>query len=225
MKSYLLLIFILLSLLGIPEVHAQSDDFGIWMSAGVKKEIKKWTFEMEEELRTADHSGEIERIATELSVEYDLLKPLTLGVAYQFIDFHDLENDDFQPRHRINFYVQGKKKWGDFTFSLRERVQNTYKDESERSYKINPKWSWRNKAKAEYNIPHCRINPYLSFETFYQLNNPDGNKFDGLRYTLGGDYKISKHHKINLFGLIDKEINVKNPVREFVIGTGYTYSF
>jgi len=215
----------LLLLSGAGNSFAQSDDFGAWMSVSVEKEIKKWDFGFEQELRTMDNSSHVERVSSSLSAEYKLFKPLKIGASYEFIVLNDLENDDLQPRHRGNVYLQGKYKIGRLTASLRERIQVTYKDETERTYKMNPKWSWRNKLKFDYNIPHSPVSPFASFETFYQLNNPDGNKFDNLRYSAGTEYKFNKHHAIEIYGLIDKEINVKKPVRRFVAGAGYSFSF
>ncbi len=220
------ILFSVLLVLGLStKSWAQSDDFGAWLSVGLEKKYEKWTFELEQELRSMENSGELERISTQLGVSYKLCKPLKIGASYQFISMNDLENETMQPRHRFNAFVQGKYEWKRFTFSLRERMQLTFKDETERTYKMNPKWSLRSKLKVDYNIAGSPISPFVGFESFYQLNNPDGNKFDGLRYSLGAGYKLNKHHHIDVFGLIDKEINVKNPVQRFVAGLAYTYSF
>lgn len=204
---------------------AQSDDFGVWASVVVEKKVEKWAFEFEQELRTMENTSKIERVSSSIAADYKLFKPLKIGASYQYITLNDLENDDLQPRHRLNLYAQGKYELGRFTFTLRERAQLTYKDETERTYKINPKWSLRNKLKVDYDIPHFKVSPFASFEAFYQLNNPDGNKFDNLRYSCGAEYKFNKHHALNLFGLVDEEMNVKDPIRRFVIGTTYSYSF
>jgi hypothetical protein len=225
---------LLLALLFVsPVIRSQTNDFGIWTSLGLEKKLGKWDLGSELELRTMDNSSKINRVSMEFEASYVLLKPLKVGLSYQFIDFNDTKYTDFQPRHRFNLFAIGSQKLGNFNFSLRERLQLTTKDESDRikssgaidTYKINPAWVWRNRLKISYNIPHCKITPYGSFETFYQLNNPDGNVFDDLRYTIGVGYSLKKRHKFNLYYLIDNEINVKNPVRGFVLGAGYTYSF
>lgn len=225
MKIFWILLPMSLILTGLNSVFAQTDDFGVWLSVGAEKKINKWTIEFEQELRTMENSGKIERISSSLGADYKLFKPLKIGLSYQYITLNDLENDDLQPRHRLNMYAQGKYELGRLTISLRERVQVTYKDETERTYKMNPKWSLRNKLKADYNIPHSPFSPFATFEAFYQLNNPDGNKFDNLRYSLGTEYKLNKHHALNAYLMIDKEINVKNPIKRFVTGVSYVYSF
>lgn len=216
-------------------MKAQStDDFGIWANVEVEKKInKRWSADGELELRLSENASEIKRLSAKAGITYTIIKGVKAGVAYQFMHFHDLEYEDFQFRHRAIGYVQGRKKWGDFTLSLRERVQMTTKDDSDRikssgkidTYKMNPEWSWRNRLKIAYDIPKCRLTPAASFETFYQLNNPDGNKFDGLRSIVSVTYKINKRHSIEFSGIYDKEINVNNPENRWVLGAGYAFSF
>jgi hypothetical protein len=196
-------------------LHAQTKDYGLWTTLGTEIDLGKWDIESDIELRTNDHAQQVDRW------------------GYWFLYYNDTKYDDFQPRHRVYIFLQGKYKLGDFTISLRERLQRTTKDESKRikesgktdTYKINPDVAWRNRMKVEYNIPHFKINPAFSCETFYQLNNPDGNSFEKLRYTLALNYKLKKHHEFEVYGLIDKEINVTDPVVMYVAGIGYLYSF
>ncbi|NDW08557.1 DUF2490 domain-containing protein [Dysgonomonas sp. 520] len=212
----------------------QSDDFGIWSNIEIEKKInKKWAVNGELEMRTRENSSEIARWGLKVGGDYSIIKEVKVGLAYQFLYFHDIEYWDFQPRHRFIGFLQGRKKWGNFVFSLRERFQTTTKDDSDRikksgkkdKYKTNPEWSWRNRIKVGYDIPMCKFTPSLSFESFFQLNNPDGNDFDGLRYTLSLAYKLNKKHTIDLSGILDKEINVKNPEDKYILSIGYSYSF
>ena len=212
---------------------SQSNDFGVWSNISLEKNMKKWNFVATAEVRTQSNTSELNRSSLQLSTDYQILKPLKLGVSYEFMYFNDAKYSDFQPRHRANLFVQGRQKFGDFTISLREKVQVTSKDESDRikksgkidTYKANPEWIWRNRLKFAYDIPEFPINPDISFETFYQLNNPDGSTFDKLRYTLTLNYKLSKQHRFELFELIDQDINITSPVTSFITGFGYVFSF
>jgi hypothetical protein len=214
-------------------VFAQTTDFGVWSSIGAKKKLGKWKLGIYTELRTNDNTRQIHRLDYKLDVEYDVVKAVEIGVSYKFIYFNDVKYFDYQPRQRYTLHVQGEQKFGDFKVSLREKVQRTIKDESDRqkengdydNYKINPDWIWRNRLKIDYNIPHFRVNPSISFETFYLLNNPDGNTFNNLRYTLELNYKLSKHHAFEIYGLIEKEIHVDNPLTTYISGIGYVLTF
>lgn len=214
-------------------LSSQSNDFGIWSNVSLERNTKKWDFAATAEVRTQSNTSELNRSSLQLSSEYQILKLLKIGASYEFMYFNDTKYNDFQPRHRGSLFVQGRQKFGDFTIVLREKVQVTSKDESERikksgkidTYKVNPEWTWRNRLKVAYNIPDFPINPDISFETFYQVNNPDGNSFDKLRYTLTLNYKLSKQHRFELYELIDQDINVTSPVTSFITGFGYVFSF
>jgi hypothetical protein len=225
-------LFLFLLLLTSANLWAQTEDFGVWTTIGAEKKLGKWNIGTEAELRTNSNAGQVSRWSLRLETSYNIIKPLKVGGSYQYIDFYDSKYADFQPRHRFFLYLQGKQKLGNFIFTLRERVQVTTKDESDRikasgnidTYKINPEWNWRNRLKAEYNIPHFPVSPSFSIESFYQLNNPDGNSFNNMRYALGFKYKPMKRHEFELYGLFDKEMNVNNPVKKYVVGIGYVYS-
>lgn len=231
MKRRFCFLFIFLS--AFLSSQAQTNDFGIWTSVGAEKELGKWNFSGEAELRTKENSTNIDRLSIGLSADYQLFKPIKIGGGYEFIYFNDTEYLDFQPRHRANLFIQGKQKFGDFTFSLRERVQVTAKDVSDRlkesgkidNYKVNPEYMWRNKLKVSYNIPHFPINPAFSVESFYTLNNPDGNTFEQLRYSLSLNYKLSKHHSFEVYGLYDQEFDSEDAIQPYVLGVGYKFNF
>jgi hypothetical protein len=223
----------LLLMFGFISLFAQTDDYGVWTSVGAEKEIGKLTVSTATEYRTQSYLKQIDRWSIILGADYDIVKQFKIGASYQFIYFNDIKYKDFQPRNRFSFSLQDKAKLGRFTFTLRERVQVTKKDERDRIkksgkinyYTINPEWIWRNRIKLAYNIPNFPVTPAFAFESFYQLNNPVVNDFNELRYTLSFDYSPIKHHEIEVFGLIDKEINTKNPARKFVVGIDYTFSF
>jgi len=227
-------IFILLFMLLFTSVSwAQTNDFGIWTNISAEKKLGKWDFLGETEFRTKENTTNIDRWSIGLTGDYQLFKPVEIGAGYEFIYFNDTEYLDFQPRHRATIFVTGKQNLGNFTFTLRERIQLTAKDVSDRlkengnidNYKVNPEYTWRNKLKVSYNIPNFPINPAFSVESFYSLNNPNGNAFEQLRYSLSLNYKLSKHHHFEIFGLYDDEFVEGDPVQNHVLGIGYQFKF
>lgn len=213
--------------------QAQNPDWGIWTAAEMEKKLGRWRLNGEMELRTNDNAAVIDRWSVKVGGDYALMKNMKLGAAYEFLHFHDVEYTDYQPRHRLITYAQGKQKWGNFVFSLRERFQVTTKDDSDRikkngktdTYKINPAWSWRNRLKVAYEIPRSRFTPAASVETFYQLNNPEGNRFDGVRTTLSVACRLDGRKTIELSGIYHKEVNLQKPQDKLVASIGYIYSF
>lgn len=236
MKKYsnkLLLIIILLSFNSFSFVNAQTSDFGIWNTLGLEKKIGKWSFDVESELRFNNNASQFNRWGVQFQISYKVFKPLEIGLAYEYQLFNDVAFSDIQPRLRYSIFIQGKAKVKRFTFIAREKVRRTIKDERDRideygnydTYKINPKYEWCNFLKASYNIPNFPITPSFSFQSYYQLNNPDGNQFDELKYTISFSYKIKKKHEFELNGILKQEINVSEPVNSYIIGIGYKFSF
>jgi hypothetical protein len=214
-------------------INAQTSDFGFWNTIGIEKKWKKFSFELESETRINNHISEFNRWGLQFQVSYRLLKPLEAGFTYEYQLFNDVEYSDIQPRQRYSLFLQGKVKMNRFTFIIREKVRRTIKDERDRideygnydTYKINPKYDWCNLLKLSYNIPNFPITPSLSFQSFYQLNNPDENLFDELRYTITFSYKLKKKHQFDLNGILKQEINITDPVNSYIIGFGYKFTF
>jgi hypothetical protein len=224
--------FLCLFFLFSPGLSAQ-EGFELWTSLGMKGNWKHIDYTSVLEIRNKDFAGQLKRASLQLEASYAIVKPLKIGASYQFINYYDADYDDYQLRQRFSVFASGRSKMGNLSFNLREQLQYTTKDDSDRlksdgtidNYAISPEWLWRSKLKAIYNIPHFPVNPALSAETFFQLNNPEGNAFSKIRYTLSFDYHLSRHHQIELSGLINRKINQSAPVSARVIGIGYTYTF
>lgn len=212
---------------------AQTSDLGLWTTLEVQKDLGKWDFAAESEFRLKDQGAEIDRWSLGLSGAYQLFKPIKIGAGYDFIYFNDTEYLDFQPRHRASVFVQGKHKVGRFTVSLREKVQGTAKDVSDRiksngntdNYKVNPEYTWRNKLKLEYNIPKIPLSPAISVESFHSLNNPEGNGVEQIRYTLLFNYKLSKKHQFEAYGMYSDKSMGDDAAQRMVVGLGYQFKF
>lgn len=240
-----------LCLVVAPIINAQEEiESGIWTYVEVDKRIgKKLDLATELELRTLDMGKDIDRVSISADVNYRLIKPLKVGVGYSFIYKNDFKYDDFQPRNRFYAHLNGRHKFGNLTVSLRERIQLTTKDESDRieykkdgvtvkgidTYRVNPDISWKNRLKLTYNIKKFPITPSASFETYYLMNDPDlGGYFSDFKSTVSFDYKINKRNSFEIFGtLIDSYTAAKanesyervNDGKRYIVGAGYTYSF
>lgn len=212
---------------------AQDDSYGIWTSITAEKKIKKWELSSTAELRAINLYSDIKRWSIDADASYSLLKHIDLGFNYKYMYFHDFKYDDFQSRSRFSAYTQGDFKINRFKFSIRELVQTTIKDISDRikadgsldTYKMNPEWYWRNRIKIAYNFRHSRFTPGLSAETYFPLNNQDGNKFDEIRYKVSLNYRLSKKQSIEMFGLMGRQLNTTSPNCKYAGGVNYSISF
>lgn len=209
------------------------NQFGTWTSLTIDKKVDKWTFEAETELRTISGLQLINHWHMGLGAEYKIIKPLKVGLEYQFMNVLDEKYNNYQFRNRFTGSITGTKRFGNFQFDLSEGLQVTTKNDSKRikdngtidTYKVNLASMWKNSIEAEYNIPKCKITPEFEFKTYYSLNDPDGNAFDKLRYTLSLKYKLNKHNSINIFGVYNKELGMDEAdySGKYILGLKYSY--
>jgi hypothetical protein len=201
------------------QVQAQESDFGTWLGFEMEKRItKQLQLEFEEEVRIFQNFGEIDRFATSLGGAWTFNQYLRAGAGYTWIYKHRVNQDLWEHRHRYQIYLRGRVKVDRFTITLRERFQSTYRDESIEGFKYNPRNYLRSRLQAAYNIKGSKLAPYASAELYYQLNNPDGNEFDNVRYTAGTGFPISKSLSMDTYLRLDQEMNVKNPVSYWILG-------
>lgn len=127
-------------------------------------------------------------------------------------------------KHRIYLDVQGKHTFGRFSLTLRERYQMTrfvadstlsdkYRgiapDGYENQYggyaydrtdwdykKAKTRHYLRSRLQLEYNIRHCPVTPYASYEMSNNLT--DAFAVEKHRIAVGADWKVSKQHRIGL---------------------------
>ena len=215
----------ILTVAGAP-LYAQTTDFGIRFGAEISKKLtKKIELQFEEEIRLNQNVTEYDRSMTTLGGSYAINKTFKAGVFYTYIYANNQDDGYYESRHRFGGWIQAAQKLNRFKITLREKFQDTYRDEDLGNYKYNPKTYLRSKLEVSYNIKKSPFTPYLSAEMHYQLNNPSGNETDKWRYTAGTEYTINKKFTIDLFYRLDKEINVKNPANISVIGTMLKYRF
>ena len=237
------LLFFLVLLFAFP-VFAQ-EETGMWSSISVDKKLnKKWTVGAETELRTFGGTDKntyndmyfvrlIDRWSFSVNTAYSPIKPVKISATYIIMnkldtkyigtDFSDTEYSHYQWRHRVYFSVSGKQKWGNFSFSLRERLQFTTKDDSKRPkpYDVKNDFTWRNRLQVSYNINKFPVTPAASVESFYSLNNPAGNKFETLRYILSFTYKINKRNSFELYGVYNQDLSKENIYGLYILGLSY----
>ena len=198
----------------------ESNDFGIWTSAAVEKKLdKKWSTEAEAGLRSRNDSRTIDRWSFGVAVNYKLQQWLTASAGYVLLYDNNVEkiscHDDgtynrWRPsywgvRHRFNVSVTGKFSFGDLQISLRERWQYTCRPEQEADRFDFDIMEWekktvdgkcrsilRSRLQAEYDIPKCKVDPYVSVELF------NGMTLQKVRYSVGADWKILKKHVVGV---------------------------
>ena len=203
---------------------AQVNDAGLWTSIDVSKKLAGgFNASLSEEIRLNENVSEVGTAFTEIGITHKIIKRMTGGISYRFIQSRRLD-DSYSIRHRLNVDVAYRIKFKMISATVRERFQSQVKNVQSSDDGSIPVNYLRNKVTFKYDT-NKKYTPWISFEAFLQLNNPEGNEFDNLRYSAGFDYKFNKKNSISLFYLINQEINVDDPLTGYITGVNYSYSF
>ena len=194
-------------------------DFGARFSASVDKKIVKGLHVVAStEFRLTDNFSSISRVDAGLGVSYKLDNIFKVGGGYLFIDKMNSAGE-WKDRHR--FYVDGTAtfRYGDWRFSLKEKLQLTYR-EYNNTYENNPySLALKSRIKVSYkglddwtpygavevrnvfNDPTCSAtyNTATGKYTNYQFTGYNDAYFNRVRGTLGTEWKISKQHSLDFY--------------------------
>lgn len=205
-------------------LSAQVKDAGLWISLNAEKKItSKLSATLSQEFRMNENISELGTVFTEAGVAYKLFKKGFAGLSYRFIQKRKVD-DFYSLRHRLNVDAGYRFKVKKISLTVRERLQTQYTDVNTSPEGHIPEYYLRSKFTFKYNLEK-KYTPFIAAEVFYQLNNAEGNEIDNIRYSAGFDYEINKLHSVDLFYLINKEVNVNAPWTEFIVGIGYKYTF
>lgn len=224
LKSVHLPVFLLIAigLLLCKPAMGQVRDAGLWTSVNFEaKLVKKLSLNISQEFRFNENITELGAAFTDAGFSYKLNKHFQFGANYRFIQRHKLENY-YSFRHRFYTDIKYSYKIKPFEMSWRIRFQDQISDIGRASDGGIPEYYFRNKLGLKLDLDKS-YKPYISFELFSPLNYPRINAVDGIRGVAGVEYDFSKHHKIDVYYMIQRELNVSNPETDFVVGLGYFY--
>jgi hypothetical protein len=222
MVRFLVFLIFPISFLYCTPLMGQEKDAGLWTSFSFEaKVVKKMTASLEQGFRFNENISELGQIYTEAGVDYKLSKHFGVAASYRFIQKRQVE-DYYSYINRFSFAVKYEKKWKPYQLKFKSSLQDEYADIGRAPDGGIPEYYWRNKLSfsREMDKPYS---PYISAELFSPLNYPRTYLFDNVRITAGVEYAFTKHHKIELYYMIQKEINVSYPETDFILGFGYAY--
>lgn len=126
----------------------------------------------------ADLTGKlaIGRLTLSLRERYQMTR--SLATSCKRTRFRDLKQEG---------YTGKVYPWDGYEFMTCEVVENDKKAKTAHYL--------RSRIEADYNIRNCPLTPYVSFEWSNNLSND--LVLDKTRLTVGGDWKLSKKHKIS----------------------------
>ncbi|MBU2950081.1 DUF2490 domain-containing protein [Tamlana agarivorans] len=203
--------------------NEDTKDLEGWSSIRLKYKLnKKWSFELEEQLRLDEDISEISGYFTQLSAEYTLIKNFKIGGGLRFTRVNDNEGkvQGYENYFRFQLDASYKHKINNFSLIYRFRYQNR----NEFSVDDYANQKLRLKAGIEYNIKNWKLDPKFSAEIFNRIGEADDRGFKKYRLTLGTDYKFEKLGTIGLFCRMEEELNETMPKTTNIIGLKYTYT-
>ncbi len=145
-------------------------------------------------------------------------------------------------RHRFTASVQASYEIGRFKLSLRECCQYMQADSVEvgrSKYRLrNDKWTvdtsepafkggmdkmlLRSRIALDYNIPHCKFNPFISYEVYSDMK--DGFATDKTKFNAGVDFSFQKKHYFELAYIYQDKSDDDEPGGSY-LSLGYTFKF
>lgn len=181
-----------------------------------KKLAKGLHLTVDGEVRLDNRFSELDRWQAGVGLSYKVNSYLKVGGGYLFIDKLK-SSGEWSPRHRGYFDVTGGLRTGDWRFTLKERLQLTYRDASSMNvYQSTPNaLALKSRLKAEYKGFQA-ISPYAFVEARMALNDPACTaKWNGVSYSdyaftgytdsylnrirgaLGVEWKLSRLHALD----------------------------
>ena len=216
MKKYYL--FVLFCIASVSILKGQKTDRAAWFSVEVSGKVtSNLELELEEEIRFFRDVTEIDRISTSLGAAYTITDFLKAGAGYSWILDHKVKKDVYENRHRYYFYLRGRARLGGFKIDLREKFQSTYYDPAFDDERYSPANELKSRLQVSRNFKDAGLEPYANVEMYYQLNDPEGNKIDQMRYTAGIEIDLTKSLILDPFFRIETDINIPEP-ETFYIG-------
>lgn len=186
---------------------SQDQDFQVWSGLEVNyKWSKKLSFGLEQNLRTAHNSLLVGKTFTELKVDYDLPKKMSVTGGYRFMQLYIGEK---AIGHRLFADFKYSYKIDRLKLGYRYRFQHQFKNEGSIS-------AARNRLKIAYNLPKTSLEPFIAGESYYTFFRG----FDKYRLTVGVSGKFNKKLKGSIFYRYQREVNYSNVQTQNIVGAG-----
>ncbi|MFN4145770.1 MAG: DUF2490 domain-containing protein [Runella sp.] len=189
------------------------------MTVGIRKTfMKRYSVTLSQELRLRDITQQRTNTFTEIDLGAKVGKSFRFNVFYRHI--FAFRDDSREIRQRIG--VDGNWKYKivkKLHFLYRTRYQWQWE---EYEYQYIPQKYWRNRVGLEYKL-HKKWTAFSHYEMWYNFSQGEDREFDRYRINSGLEWEPTKHHKIEIFGLFQKEMNRRRIDSDAVIGLAYRY--
>ncbi len=204
---------------------AQQEDFQSRLGVGVSGDIDHalgWNFKVEQ--RWKSNAIRYDRTLLQGALSYEPFSFLSIGAGYRASFIRKYEEGVLY-KHRLQTDVELKRKVERLKFTYRSRLQYGFDDFQSFESLASSTLVWRHRIGLKYSPFGLPIRPSVSAEIFQNFSNDEGPKVDGVRYIAGVDYLLSQDFSIGLSYLINKEINVADPLTDYILSVELDYKF
>ncbi|MDR2388467.1 MAG: DUF2490 domain-containing protein [Tannerellaceae bacterium] len=198
---------------GLRSQQARGTEGGMLLSLVTERDLyRSLSLSLEEELRLISGGPLPERASGSLGIDYAVgRRHVKIGLYYAFIYLYG-EEHVYESRHRFFLNLSYRHSLGPLTFSWRIRLQETLRNESRGSYRINPRYGMKNKLEAEYSPWGKPWKPFLSCDVSTNLNDPE-TRYDAVRLRFQGGIvrRLNRTTSIDLFVRWDEYLKDLDP--------------
>ncbi len=212
MKQLFLIVIILC--FGVSSLFAKTEKFGTWIELTfTKKFLKDFEFSIIPEIRLQDNFT-VDEYIFEGKLGYEAFKFLDLSASYRYNT--NVKDKGNEISNSFVFDATGKTDYKRFDGSLRLRFTNDY-DSGDIPWET---FYFRPRAKLKYNIKKVKIDPYLSYELFYNIKNQELYKG---RFDIGISRDLTKHQEIGIYYRNQDYFSSRNTIH--ILGIDYGFKF
>lgn len=201
------------------------EDVGLWSTFSYAADITKTLeIEIDQEFRFGQNISQLDRVFTDLGLQYKFSKALRVGGHYRYI--LDRRNSGiYGHRHRLSGDLSVRLKSGRYTFANRLRSQwekrtLNYEEDRELGWETN----LRNTFKVSYKV-NRRYQPYMSCDLRYVIYEPSFPRFQGIDRVRGGiglDIDVNKNFMLGTYFLVSQPFLFPG-TRLLIIGTEISF--
>jgi hypothetical protein len=151
--------------------------------------------------------------AAEIGVKYDFNKRLNILGGYRFTTSFKEDN------HRFFVGIKYNKKWNDFKAALTSKYQystNSFDPDFMQYYK-EPVQFLREEISLDYDIPNTKVSVFIASEIFLKIDSQPYLKWNRMRYSIGGEYKLKYGTTLGLSTFYDDKVTPKKDDRIVIV--------
>lgn len=184
----------------------------LWTGGGIQVRASQWlSLELEQQIRFDMAYPRYKSAFVEPGLGIRLNKHFKVKMTYRNTDRG--RND--KNRVATDLYYSLEPKKSNFDWKFRVRWQRSAEELENSTEQL-----LRAKVAMRYNLSK-KAYPYFGGETFYRMDDKD--EIRRFRLTFGVFNRITPRIDLETFFRVEREVNVKNPERTYIVGMSFSY--